>query len=226
MAQLTFQDVFGRNPFEFGTQLTTGDILLSLVITFILALFIYFIYKKTYSGVLYSKNFNVTLIVISLVVAVVMMGISWNIALSLGMVGALSIVRFRTAVKDPKDVTFLFWAITVGIVNGVQFYKLSIISSIFIGIVLLILNKRIIISHPYLLIIKYTKMDRVILERILKRYCQRFKIRNVTFTESIHDITIEVKISDKRQDAFMKEIKQLKGVTKVMMFAHTGELTE
>jgi len=108
------------------------DILISLAITFTVSMFIFFVYKQTYSGVLYSKNFNITIVMTSLIVNMIMIGISGNIVLSLGMVGALSIVRFRTAVKDPKDTAFLFWAITVGIVNGVAFYELTLISSLFI----------------------------------------------------------------------------------------------
>ena len=122
---ITLSEVL-TSKLQFGITLTAADIIISLTITFLTALFIYLIYKKTYSGVLYSHDFNITLIIVSMVVAVIMIGISRNLALSLGLIGALSIVRFRNAVKDPKDVTFLFWAISVGIVNGVQFYKLSI----------------------------------------------------------------------------------------------------
>src|SRR3989338_520851 len=133
---LTFRYLFTAADLgTIGTPLTPGDIIISLVFSFATGLFIFYVYKKTFSGVLYSKNFNIALIMSTMVASLVMMAIGGKLALSLGMVGALSIIRFRTPVKDSKDMTFLFWAITAGIVNGVRFYKMSIISSIMIGIV-------------------------------------------------------------------------------------------
>ena len=117
------------------------QIFLSLCITFIIAMFIYWVYKKTYNGVLYSKNFNMTLVMTALIVNALMIGISGNLVLSLGLVGALSIVRFRTAVKDPKDTAFIFWAISVGVINGVGFFELSIMVTLFISLVLFVLSR-------------------------------------------------------------------------------------
>src|SRR3989338_3163797 len=157
---LTFRDLFTAADLgTFGTPLTTGDIIISLVFSFATGLFIFYVYKKTFSGVLYSKNFNIALIMSTMVAAVVMMAIGGNLALSLGMVGALSIIRFRAPVKDPKDLTFLFWAITAGIVNGIQFYKLSIVSSLMIGAVLVIISKKLVIGKPYVIILKYSNIN-------------------------------------------------------------------
>lgn len=212
-----------------GTTLTIGNIVASLLVTFTLVMFIYYIYKKTYSGVLYSKNFNVTLVVVSLVVCVIMIGISRNLALSLGLIGALSIVRFRNAIKDSKDVAFLFWSISTGIINGVQFYRLSIIATLFIGAILVVLSKKIVLSHPYLLILKGKELseseEKKVFE-LLKKYCSKSQIRNRVMTERENELTIEVKIKDKDHQLVLNALKKLKEIEKVMMVSYTGDLYE
>ena len=148
--------------------LSVSSILFSLFLTFIVALFIHYVYKRTFHGVLYTKSFNDSLILISLVTTMVIMTISTNLILSLGMVGALSIVRFRTAVKDAMDIVFLFWAIGVGIANGAGIFTISIVGSLFLGGVMLIMHKnRTQNKDPYLLIVKYSKdSDRPVWEII------------------------------------------------------------
>lgn len=138
---LTFRDIFTSDLSTFGTPLTTGDTVTSILFILITGLFISYIYKKTYPGVLYSKNFNITLIMVTMIASVIMMAIGGNLVLALGMVGLLSIIRFRTPIKDPKDITFLFWGITVGIVNGIRFYKLSVISSLMMEAILVAISK-------------------------------------------------------------------------------------
>lgn len=220
-----FEDIFGDTA-QLGGSVTIPDILIGLFISLCLAMFIYYIYKKTYSGVLYSKSFNVTLVFTSMVVTVIMMAISGNLALSLGLVGALSIIRFRTAVKDPKDVTFLFWAISVGLVNGVHLYRLSIISSLFIGMVLVLFSKKIVINHPYLISLKFTKLEENKIEMICKKYCSKYYVRNRTLSDTEGDFTVEVLVKKKNQNILLKELKRLEGIKKVMMFSHTGELSD
>ena len=129
MGQATsFSDVVRQSYMELNSSgpLSIADIGMSLVLTFIIALGIFWIYKRTFRGVLYTHSFNVSLVMISLVTSLVIMTISTNLILSLGMVGALSIVRFRTAVKDPLDIVFMFWAIAVGIANGAMQFKLAL----------------------------------------------------------------------------------------------------
>lgn len=224
---LTFRDIFSSNLGTFGTPLTVADIVIALLLSFVTGLYIFYIYKKTYSGVLYSRNFNVALIMGTMVASVIMMAIGGNLALSLGMVGALSIIRFRTPVKDSKDLTFLFWAISAGIVNGIRFYKLSVISSLIIGAVLVILSKRVAISRPYVLILKYSSIDDSKLINVLKKHCSNFEIRNTTLDESgTGEKAIEVNVKDKDTSSFLTDLKGIKGVKKVMLFSHTGELSE
>jgi len=226
MVRLTFQDIFKSDQLTFGATLTSGDILTCFIITFITAMFIYYVYRKTYSGILYSKNFNITVILVALIVAMVMMGIHNNLALSLGMVGALSIIRFRTAIKDPKDVAFIFWAISIGVVNGVAYYKLSIIGSLFIGAVMFMVPKRLEITPPYMLMIKHKKSNENEIRRIIRRYCKKYKTRHRASDEIGEELIIEVKMKEKYQARLIREIREIKGIKSVLLFSHEGELTE
>ncbi len=229
--QITFQklfsDFFSQQAYGLGVRISIGTILMNLIVSLAIALFIYYIYKKSFTGVMYNKNFSVTLVMTTLLVSGIMMTITGNLALSLGMVGALSIIRFRTAIKDPKDVTFLFWAVSVGIINGVSFFELSVTMSIFMGIVILLLSKKMPLIHlPFILMIKYTALDDAELEKILDENCSRFKVRNSSLSDSEGEKTIEVRVRKNQETKMLQEIKALEGVKKVVLFSHEGELAE
>ena len=136
-----FQDIFKSSFLENVTSVTVLDMVLTLILAFAVGLFIFFIYKKCYAGVMYSASFGVTLIALCLITALLILAVTSNIVLSLGMVGALSIVRFRTAIKDPSDIAFLFWAIAAGIVLAAGFLPLAVIGSLFIGLILIIFSQ-------------------------------------------------------------------------------------
>ena len=160
MNELTaFRDLLKNSVLEtsFVSSLNSSDIFINLLITLVIGIFIFYIYKKTFQGVLYTQAFNVSLVMVSLVTALIIMTISSNLILSLGMVGALSIVRFRTAVKDSMDIVYMFWAISVGIANGAGYFKISLIGSLFIAAVLIVLSRYRESSNPYLLIINYNQ---------------------------------------------------------------------
>ena len=152
-----FQDILKKSflTSDYVTPLTSASIILNLLVTFVIGLFIFYIYRKTFQGVLYTRSYNVSLVMVSLITTLVIMTISSNIILSLGMVGALSIVRFRTAIKDSMDIVFMFWAISVGIANGAGFFQVSVVGSIFIGLILIIMTKIKIVNLPYLFILKF-----------------------------------------------------------------------
>lgn len=225
---ITFTDIFTSSDLStFGTPLTTGDIIMSILFSLITGLYIFYIYKKTYSGVLYSRNFNITLILGTMLGSVVMMAIGGNLALALGMVGALSIIRFRTPVKDPKDLTFLFWSITSGIVNGIRFYKLSILSSLIIGGALLLLSKKVLMGKPFVLIIRHSNVSMEQLNIPLEKHCKKFDVRNMTIDEAGNaEATVEVKIKEKHESELLNDLRRVNGINKVIMFSHSGELSE
>jgi len=148
-----FQDIVKKSfsNLDFASALSISDIIIVLISTFLIGMFIFYIYKKTFQGVLYTQSYNVSLVMVAIVTSLIIMTISSNFVLSLGMVGALSIVRFRTAIKDSMDIVFMFWAISIGIANGAGFFKISFIGSIVIAGVLLILTRFKSSSSPYLL---------------------------------------------------------------------------
>ena len=150
---VTFQDIFKSSFLERMDSISLFDMLLALIMAFLLGLFLFFIYKKSYSGVMYSASFGVTLLVMTLITTLLIMAVTSNVVLSLGMVGALSIVRFRTAVKEPMDIAFLFWAIAIGIVLAAGLIPLAVFGSLFIGLVLLVFSSRKEGDSPYILVV-------------------------------------------------------------------------
>ena len=150
----SFTDIIKNSVLDsFGTDIAISQIIISLAISFIVGLFIYFLYRRIFSGILYSKSFNVALIGMTMITATVIIAINSNLVLSLGMVGALSIVRFRTPIKDPTDLIFLFWAAVAGIVTGAGFYTLAIIGSLIIGLILFFFIKGGSTETPFLLVV-------------------------------------------------------------------------
>ena len=207
---------------EFTGTISVDKILLSLIVAFIIGVFIVFIYKKTYSGVVYSKSFSLCIILLGMVTAMVIRTISSNLALSLGMVGALSIVRFRTAIKEPTDTVFMFWSITAGIMAGAGLYIVAIIASIGIGILYFIgymLGFK--TKHQYLFIIKYdVSLDEQILRQMQK--LPKTKLKSKSITKNIVELTFELELKD--EDAgILNKFKNIEGVTSVSMISYQND---
>lgn len=150
---MTFKDIFKSSFLETTTTFSITDTILALILSFITGTFIMTIYKKTFKGVMYSNSLCVSLLALTLITTVIILAVTSNVVLSLGIVGALSIVRFRTAIKEPLDIVFLFWSISVGIVLGAGLLPLAIVGSIFIGITLLLFVNKNSKDNPYILIV-------------------------------------------------------------------------
>lgn len=200
------------------------QIILSMALTVLLSIFVYWVYKKTYNGVMYSKNFNVTIILISTVTAMVMMVIGSNLALSLGMVGALSIIRFRASIKDPKDIAFLFWGIGVGLSCGTGIYIVGIVGSIFIACMLFVLNRGLYDDACYLLIVKGEEIDFKSLEEIIRKYTKKDRIRMKNSTHNTVEATYEVRLKGEGDTELLKEIHSLQVVKNVNLVSYNGEI--
>jgi uncharacterized membrane protein YhiD involved in acid resistance len=199
------------------------NILIGLTLTFAITLVIFYIYKLTFTGVIYSQSYGITLILLSLVTSMIIMTISSNVILSLGMVGALSIVRFRTAIKDPRDVAFMFWAIAVGISCGAGMFVTAIISTLFIGIVVTIMTKTKYVHTSYLLIINYhveayTEMALVLDEL---RYSLKSKMVNDCQVELVLELK---KIKD--NTAFVEHLSAIEGVKSAVVVKYNGDYAE
>lgn len=151
---LTFQDIFKSDFLSSVDSISLVDIALALVLSFALGLFIFFVYKKTYMGVMYSSSFGVTLVALTMITTVVILAVTSNVVLSLGMVGALSIVRFRAAIKEPLEIAFLFWAIAVGIVLAAGLIVLAVIGSAVIGLILIVFVNRRSWLDPHIVVLR------------------------------------------------------------------------
>jgi len=223
--QVTFADILQKSfiAMSMGStdRITTINIIVNISMSFLIGMFIFFIYKKTYQGVLYQKSFNISLVLASAVTSMIIMTISGNLILSLGMVGALSIVRFRTPVKDSMDLIFLFWAISVGIANGVGYFNIAMVGSIMIAIFMLLLTRTgNNISDTFLLVIQIT--DATEEERILKKINEetdRVSIKSKTVSDSGIEITLEAKLVGE-QTGFINQLQSDNAITRATIVAY------
>ncbi len=220
---MTFQEIFSSNFIDSVNAVSVVDMSLALALAFADGLFIFFIYKKTFSGVMYSASFGISLIAMTMITALVILAISSNVVLSLGMVGALSIVRFRTAVKDPMDIVFLFWSIAAGIVLAAGLLLLAVAGSIFIGIVLLIFSEKKTFDRPYILVIHCVDSDSE--ERSLKlveEMAGKVSLKSKTVTSGSIELNYEVRLRDGNTD-FVNRLAEMDGVTSTVMVSYNGD---
>lgn len=220
---MNFVDVIKKSVIsQFTGTISVQSIILSLVTAFVISLFILWIYKKTYSGVVYSKTFALSILMLSLVTTLIIQTISSNITLSLGMVGALSIVRFRTAVKEPADTGFMFWAITVGIMAGANLYLPAVIGSLLLGILYYICYVcGLKMNSKYLVIVKYNPEEDKNVKTVLK-YLPKYKIKSYATYKTMVELTFEVQLSDKVQ-AIIDKLKELDGVQSTSLISYQND---
>jgi len=219
-----FQELFIKSFSElnFTNGINSIDIVIVLFVTFLMGMFVFYMYKLTFQGVLYTQSYNVSLVMVSLVTSLIIMTISTNFILSLGMVGALSIVRFRTAIKDSMDIVFMFWAISIGIANGAGIFKLSLIGSLAIAGALLLLTRFKSKTAPYLLILNYEDHahDKVIVH--LKSKVPKYNLKAKTVTKKNIELTIEVRIGIE-DSHFVNTISNLEGVHTAVLVSYNGD---
>ncbi len=220
---MTFQDIFKSGFLDSFQSFSLADIVLSLASAFFIGLFIFYVYQKTYSGVLYSRSFNVSLVAILLVTTLVICGVTSNVVLSLGMVGALSIVRFRTAVKDPMDLVFLFWAIAEGILCGAALLPLALLGCPVIGIFLLVFANRQQRDNPYLIIIRLEDMEREEeIAAFLRKQVKRMLLKSKTVTGGAGtELIYEIRPVD-GDSRFVNTISKMESVESAVMVSYDG----
>lgn len=221
---MTFKDIFNSNFLSQVAAFSLVDMLISLALSFVIGLFICEVYKKTYRGVMYSRSFGVTLMALAMITNLAIMTVTSNVVLSLGMVGALSIVRFRTAIKEPLDIAFLFWSIVVGIMLGAGMIPLAVFSSVIVGIVLLVFaNRGGIQESAYILVMQCVDEDAEhkaaeIMEKSVKQYSLKSKTVNAQGIEW----TVEVRIKDGTTE-FINQLYALEGVSYATLVSYNGE---
>ncbi|TKC16776.1 DUF4956 domain-containing protein [Robertmurraya kyonggiensis] len=226
METLNFKDIFKSSILEKSSSISIVDAIIGLLVAFALGLFIYLIYKKTFTGVIYSHTFNISLIIMTMATALIIIGISSNVLLSLGMVGALSIVRFRTPIKDPMDIVYIFWAIVVGILCGAGFIGLAITGSILIGTVLLIFVNKIKIENPYLLVIRYNENSiENSLEHVISKHAKKHSLKSKSVMPGNEfEVTYEIRVKENDM-SFINNISSIEGVKSAIMLSYDGNFT-
>ncbi len=220
---MNFEDIFKSSFLENVTSVSLLDMALALILAFGIGLFIFFVYKKTYSGVMYSASFGTTLVALTMITTVVILAVTSNVVLSLGMVGALSIVRFRTAIKEPLDIAFLFWSIAVGIVLAAGMIPLAVIGSVIIGVILLVFVSRKSHVNPYMVVLSCTNHES---EVKAKEYLETQTLRCVVKSKSAQkgaiELNMEIRLKDDNTD-FINALSDMDGVTGAVLVSYNGD---
>ncbi|MBE6705775.1 MAG: DUF4956 domain-containing protein [Ruminococcaceae bacterium] len=220
---MTFSDIFKSSFISNINTFSILDILLALGLSFVLGLFIFIIYKKTYQGVMYSDSFGVSLIAMAMITSLVIIAVTSNVVLSLGMVGALSIVRFRTAIKEPMDIAYLFWAIAVGIVLGAGLIPLAVIGSVIIGVIIVLFSTRKIGDTPYILVVSCDNRNcEMLANKIIKTYAKKSVLKSKTASKLGIELTYEVRIKDGNTD-FINILSEAEGIGNASLVTYNGE---
>ncbi|OAB43811.1 DUF4956 domain-containing protein [Paenibacillus antarcticus] len=219
-----FTDILKNSVTEnFVSDISISKIIITMAISFIIGFFIYLLYKRVFSGVLYSKSFNVSLIGMTMVTSMVIIAINSNLVLSLGMVGALSIVRFRTPIKDPTDLIFLFWAAAAGIVSGAGFFTLAAIGSIIVGLVMFFFIKSSSVETPYLLVVNCDgDTSELAVHKQLNTSVKRFNVKQKTVTNGNIEMTLEIRLHDK-EGSFVNQLSGISGVKNAVLISYSGD---
>ena len=220
---MTFNDIFKSSFLENVTSVSFLDMAIALALAFGLGMFIFLVYKKTYQGVMYSSSFGTTLVALTMITTVVILAVTSNVVLSLGMVGALSIVRFRTAIKEPLDIAFLFWSIAVGIVLAAGLIPLAVVGSVIIGVILLVfVNKK---SHlnPYIVVLSCadSAAEQAATE-LLRGHVSKCVVKSKTAAKGSVELNLEIRLKDDNTD-FINALSDLAGVNSAVLVSYNGE---
>lgn len=220
---MTFQDIFKSSFLENVNSIHMLDMGLAMILAFGIGVFIFLVYKKTFTGVMYSSSFGVTLVALTMITALVILAVTSNIVLSLGMVGALSIVRFRTAIKEPLDIAFLFWSIAAGIVLAAGMILPAVFGSAFIGMVLLLfVNKK---SHvnPYMIVIQCAgQISEHKAMEFLKKEVRRCVVKSKSAQKGMIEVTAEIRLKEENTE-FINILSEMEGVNNAVLVSYNGD---
>lgn len=220
---MTFSDIFKSSFLDNVTSVSVLDMVLTMALAFCLGMFIFLIYKKTYSGVMYSSSFGVTLVALTMITSLVILAVTSNVVLSLGMVGALSIVRFRTAIKEPLDIAFLFWAIAVGIVLAAGMIPLAVFGSVIIGIILLVFANQKDSSNPYIVVLNCNDhASETAAVEYLQKNTKKCTVKSKTARQGNVELSMEVRLNNDNTD-FVNTLSQIAGVQSAVLVSYNGD---
>ena len=220
---MSFNDIFKSSFLENVTAVSITDMALSLVLSFCLGLFIFCVYKKTYAGVMFSQAFGGTLIAMTMITTMVILAVTSNVVLSLGMVGALSIVRFRTAIKEPMDIAFLFWAIAGGIVLAAGMIPLAIVGSIIIGVIMILFCNRKSSQKPFIAVVSCDngETEKKVAD-YLKQNADKVTVKSKSAQKDSIELTYEVTLKNNDTD-FITKLSEMNGVGSAVLVSYNGD---
>ncbi len=220
---MSFSDIFKSSFLENVSSISILDMVIALFLSFGIGVFIFFIYKKTFKGIMYSSTFGVTLIALTMISTLVILAVTSNVVLSLGMVGALSIVRFRTAIKEPLDIAFLFWSIAAGIVLAAGMIPLAVFGSLFIGLILLVFVNKKSHSNPYILVLKcQNNLSENTAIEFLNNNVKRPIIKSKTATKDSIELNVELRLKENNTE-FVNILSQMNGVNSAVLVSYNGD---
>lgn len=221
---VNFSDIFKSSFVDKMTSISFLDMFIAMILSFAVGLFIMQVYKKTFKGVMYSSTFAMSLLALTLITTLIIIGVTSNVVLSLGMVGALSIVRFRSAIKEPMDIAFLFWSISEGIVLGAGLIPLAILGAVFIGIVMVLFANKKTTDNPYILVVncKNDISENSVLN-ILSKNVNKYCVKSKTISPSNGiEMTIEIKLKN-ITTSFVNEVLKIEGVSNAVLVSYNGD---
>ena len=220
---MNFSDIFKSSFIENIASVSMLDMAIAMALAFLIGVFIFFVYKKTFSGVMYSSSFGVTLVALTMITTLVILAVTSNVVLSLGMVGALSIVRFRTAIKEPLDIAFLFWAIAVGIVLAAGMIPLAVIGSVIIGVILLVFVNKKSHTHPYIVVVRCENHDaETQVNKFLREKTERCVVKSKSAQKGEIELNMEIRLKDDNTD-FINNIADMNGVHSAVLVSYNGD---
>ena len=223
---MSFKDIFKKSFLEgyASAEITTTTVIVALGIACVLALYIFFVYRVVTRKTFYSNNFNISLAGVTVITAALILTMQSSIVLSLGMVGALSIVRFRTAIKDPMDLMFLFWSISVGIICGAGLAQIAVILSVIITVGILVLDHLPVAKAPMLLVVNADNPDaEEAVSQAVAQYVKHFNVKSRNMTQNSLDLVVELRTNQGSQ--LLREVMALEGVVSASLLSHDGEAT-
>ncbi len=221
-----FSDIFKKSFLQgfTGGDISTGRIAATLIVTALISLYIFVIYRAVTRKTFYSKTFNISLVALSMITSAIILAMQSNLVISLGMVGALSIIRFRTAIKDPMDLVFLFWSISIGIICGAGLYEIAVLTSLLVTVGIIGLDLIPTSKAPMMLVVNASELEAEadVLEavKVSGKVC---KVKSRNYTEGHLDLIIEVRVSEEAK--LVKTVSEIATVSSVSLISHDGEVT-
>jgi uncharacterized membrane protein YhiD involved in acid resistance len=220
---MSFNDIFKNSFLDKVTEFSIVDTLISIVLAFAIGMFIYFIYKKTYQGVMFNRQFGISLVALTMIATFIILAVTSNVVLSLGMVGALSIVRFRSAIKDPLDLVFLFWSVGAGIVLGACMYPLAVIGSLIVGVILFIFVRAKVSDSDYILVVECKdEAAEKRAEELIKTDVKKYSVKSKTVARGYIEVSYEVRLNGSDTE-FVNKVSSADGIDKAVLVSYNGD---